>query len=448
MMRIFHTRLSGPRIVALLPRWLIILSSCSIAGIILLGMLVKIDLTVSLDGKTRPENFTEVRVGREGTIAAIYVKEGAFVDSGTLLGEMYNNVERDAVVMAERRLAAAEAEVKRVEAELQLTSVRYRTGVSEARAFVEEMMADQTSVQVGIHPEEIRKAEESLEQARITLHDAEEELRRGEILIKANAITPNEFERRRSSAALARHSFVSAEATLARLRTYNRPHDFAKSDARLAAARAQEGTAMAAHHAIDLKRAELLAMQEEAEAARAALSISQTNLERTFLRAPVAGYVLTGDLEQLIGRGLFAGAVAISIGDPDTVVIRARIPESKSGDLATGMRVKVFLAAFPHTRYRVFEGKLTMITPMFQTIDWEALGIPREEVTPEMRESFTHATILLSDPFVFEHGERQIISPGLSSRCDVILDEGPALFVALQYLRKGYRNIPNINFHL
>lgn len=146
------------------------------------------------------------------------------------------------------------------------------------------------------------------------------------------------------------------------------------------------------------------------------------------------------------------GQTVLAIGDPDTIVVRARLPESKAADVTTGLPAKVFITAYPHTRYKVFDGEVVSISPYYQTIDWEALGIPREEITPEMREAFTTATIRLHDPYVLERGpdgkeERWMLSPGLSARCDVLLDEGPVLAVVIRYLRKGYRNVPNLNFH-
>lgn len=424
---------TGPLLARRLPFGLLVLSSGTLIMLIALGLIIQTDLTVSVDGKTRPDEWHEIRAGRDGVLAKVHVREGDWVDSGALLAEFFNEVEREAVIMAERRLASLLAEKDQVAADVSLTAARQRTDVAEARAGIDE-------IEAGAHPDEIRRLEESVEQAKIHLREAEKDARNGEILARSEAIPANELRRRQTELENARLSLSMSEATLAQTRTRFREHDFARSAAVLAGAEAWR-------HGVTLKRAGLRSAGEDANHAAAALEIARTNLELTALRAPAAGRVLTGDVEELIGKGYFPGQVVMAIGDPETIVIKARLPEGKAADLSENLRANVFIAAFPHTRYKTFDGVVEKISPYFQTIDWEALGIPEEEVTPEMREAFTTATIVLDDPFVDDKGETRMISPGLSARCDVLLDQGSVLAVLIRYLRRGYQNIPNINFH-
>lgn len=286
MSRFGRWRISGPRIIQKLPRRLLMVALATLAGLLLLGLIVQMDLTVSLEGKTRPENWNEIRAGREGTVAVIYVETGEWVDSGALLGELFNKAEKEAVVMAERRLTSLEAERDQIAAQLRLAEARYRTDLAVADALVEERRAELTQVEVGAHPEAIRSSEESVEQARIRLAEAEEDLRRGEILFDSGAIAPNELERRRREVETARHALAASEANLAELRTQYRDFDFERSRARLRSAEAEKAAAEAERHLVELRKAELRRAEEAVAEAVAALAIARTNLERTYLRAP------------------------------------------------------------------------------------------------------------------------------------------------------------------
>lgn len=84
-------------------------------------------------------------------------------------------------------------------------------------------------------------------------------------------------------------------------------------------------------------------------------------LENTVIRAPVAGTVLTGDLEFRVGDRIDAGDALLQLAAHGAWTARVLISQIDRPKLKTGQRARVFVQAYPHLEYGVLEGRVSEI---------------------------------------------------------------------------------------
>src|ERR1019366_6638214 len=86
---------------------------------------------------------------------------------------------------------------------------------------------------------------------------------------------------------------------------------------------------------------------------RARAALAEEKLERTRLRAPEAGVVLTPRLEERVGQLLTAGAEFAVLAGTSAVLVEVAVPERDASLLAAGQKVDVKVNSYP---YRTFPG--------------------------------------------------------------------------------------------
>ncbi len=91
---------------------------------------------------------------------------------------------------------------------------------------------------------------------------------------------------------------------------------------------------------------------------RSALELSRHRLNDATLRSPTTGTVLAKHLEP--GELVNTGTPVVTIGDLDTVWVRAYIPETELGKISQGQEVQVRSDTFPG---RLYKGTVSFISP-------------------------------------------------------------------------------------
>lgn len=91
---------------------------------------------------------------------------------------------------------------------------------------------------------------------------------------------------------------------------------------------------------------------------RARAALAEERLERTRLRAPEAGVVLTPRLEERVGQLLPAGAEFAVLADTSDVLVDVAVPERDASLLANGQKVDVKVNSYP---YRTFAGTVVRL---------------------------------------------------------------------------------------
>jgi HlyD family secretion protein len=147
--------------------------------------------------------------------------------------------------------------------------------------------------------------------------------------------------------------FVSEQTKLDAERTYAA----AQSRAREANARARAGNAGG-------RPAEVRAARDQVAAAAAALAQTKVQVSRTKIVAPVAGVIMTRNVNpgEIIGPNISAPTL-FRIVDPHRLEVRMEIEEELAAEAKSGLAVRFML---PGSQTQVGSGKITRIAPQVE----------------------------------------------------------------------------------
>jgi HlyD family secretion protein len=122
----------------------------------------------------------------------------------------------------------------------------------------------------------------------------------------------------------------------------------------------------AAQSQLVVSRAKVTEMGAQVAQARAALERADEDLRNTTIRAPIAGMVLTRDVEvgspvsSILNLGANATLV-MTLGDIGEVFVRGKVDESDVGRVRIDQPARISVETF---KDRNFDGRVTLISPM------------------------------------------------------------------------------------
>jgi multidrug resistance efflux pump len=288
--------------------WLV-LGGCllALAGGLSLGWALEGDVSIRAEGVIRPTSRHLVKSAIEGRVADILVHAGDRVEEEELL-----------VVLSP---LAIRAQLARVEAGLELSdarSARLRQQIEQDRLV---LLAVLNSRRLGVE-----RANFVLDHVRREQQVYTEHARADWVRADLEDLVPV----RESASAVAQ---AKAELTITQ-------RQLEANDARLGD--------------LPLEQQSWLRLNSERSSLWA-------QLESTVIRAPVDGVVLTGDLDLRIGDRIQVGEALMELAEDNAWSARVLIQQIDRPRVKTGQRARVFIAAYPHLEYGVFEGKVTEI---------------------------------------------------------------------------------------
>lgn len=243
----------------------------------------------SAPGVTEPSSRA-IQVFSElpGTIGKIDVQPGDRIKTGQLLFELVNDAQVAEVTRAEAQVARAKADLAKLES--------------------------------WDRPEDRKMAKAQWDETRALVQRAEYELKRLESLQGGSAVSDKELNDTRNDLAAVRARAEAAQARYERSTAGPRPEDIAVTRAAVV----------------------------EAEALR---NVARTQLEKTRIRSPIDGMVIYRFREP--GESVFPNVPApiISIGNRDTLHIRADVDELDLSKVKMGQRVFATCDAFGTRRF-------------------------------------------------------------------------------------------------
>jgi HlyD family secretion protein len=270
---------------------------------------------VSATGTLNPVTMVQVGTQVSGTI------EKLFAD--------YNTVVREGQIVA------------------QLDQASFRAKVSQAEASLENARADLKNAQANVH-----NVSASIENARAEVANQQANVERMEVQI---AEAKRDLERQR---ALFTRQLISRSDLDGAQTAYD------STVAQLSAARAQLAAAEAKWRA---SRAQLLSAQAQVEKARAqvsqaqaALEQSQVDLDRTIIRSPIDGVVISRnvDVGQTVAASLQAPTLFTIAQDLTKMQVDTNVSEADIGSIEVGQPATFTVDAFPH---QIFQGTVREI---------------------------------------------------------------------------------------
>jgi len=270
------------------------------------GRVERGDITayVSTTGTLNPVIMVQVGTQVSGTIDKLFADFNSTVVPGQQLAQLDQASFRAKVVQAEANLDTARAEVKNTLA-----------NVHNVRASIATARADMVS----------RHAQ--LEKARVAIVDAKRILERQQALFARALLPRNDVETAQTAYDLAVAQRNAAQA------------DRDSAEAKLHAARAQ---LVAAEAQVEKARAQV-------HQAQAALAQAQVDLDRTLIRSPVTGTVISRsvDVGQTVAASLQAPTLFTIAQDLTKMQVDTNVSEADVGQVVVGQQATFTVDAYP-----------------------------------------------------------------------------------------------------
>ena len=227
-----------------------------------------------------------------------------------------------------------------------------------------------------------------------------------------------DLARLRAGLAQARAELSSAElastddATTADLAERTEARGLTTADASRSARHARD----LARATVSLRRASLSAARAQVDAAALAVDEARRNLERTEIRAPFAGTVLSVDVERgtIVSSaiGSITSTTLATLADLSDLRMIGQLDESQVGAVAVGQEVTFRVDAYPT---RTFAGRVQRVSP---------LGVEQSSVV------VFDVEILVTDP------DARLLRSGMSADADIVTSrETAVLAIPLAALR-------------
>ncbi|MBQ0785430.1 MAG: HlyD family efflux transporter periplasmic adaptor subunit, partial [Amphritea sp.] len=109
-------------------------------------------------------------------------------------------------------------------------------------------------------------------------------------------------------------------------------------------------------------RAEAKVLQAQLEQSRAELDLVESKLQRTRLKAPFDGLVVSGDLSQRLGSSVGQGELLFEVSPLDNYRIIIWIDEHRMLDITEGQQGKLVLNSLPEENFRFTLRRVTPVT--------------------------------------------------------------------------------------
>ena len=248
--------------------------------------------------------------------------------------------------------------------------------VEQAAADLAQAEAVLAALVAGSRPEEIRVSEATLASARAETMRQLADFKRAEELRGTNALSAEEFDRRKSLYEVAVARQEEAKQRLALTREGPRKED-------IDAGRARVGQA------------------------QAALQLARTNLGYATLRAPMPGVVLSKNIEP--GEYVSPGTPVVTVGNLKDIWLRGYINETDLGRVKWKQPARVTTDTYPG---KVYEGHVSFISQ-------EAEFTPKSVETQQQRVKLVYRVkIKIKNP-------EMELKPGMPAEADILLDAPP-----------------------
>ncbi|MDA8164648.1 MAG: efflux RND transporter periplasmic adaptor subunit [Desulfobacteraceae bacterium] len=197
--------------------------------------------------------------------------------------------------------------------------------VALRQAEVAAARAQLADLEAGYRTEEVAQARAALEKAQAEASNATENFARDQHLFEGKVIPKRVYDAAATSLAVTRQAVNEAKEKLTLLRKGYRPEQIAKSRA-------------------------------QADQAEAALALARTRLGYATLASPVAGFVLTKNVEP--GEYVNPGTPVVTVGELDEVWLRGFISETDLGRVRLGQKAYLTIDTYPGKRY---QGRVSFI---------------------------------------------------------------------------------------
>ena len=364
--------------------WLILLLAggmVALAG--LLSWHFGMDVTVEGQGIVEPRDRHQVKAVIAGIIKEVHVRSGQQVDAGDLLVTLDD--------------ADWRTELQKIDADLEVNR-------SQKREIEQQMEQDRR-----IRSAEVVEARLNLDRVRIQL----EQIVAEQTLYSTVALAPEGLVRRPLQ------DLVPVRLGNAALRQ-------GKADLALAEQRLR---------GVEGRGQELRTLEKRRQKLQQDLARIQSRLAQSRIAAPGTGTVLAGDLKRRVGDRIEAGEAILEVAGTDAWQARVMIKETDLPRIEPGQQVKLYIDAFPHMEYKIFEGMV------------EEVPTTPSEVAPDGCAVYSLRVSIL-DPEVADGHRVYSLAQGMNTRAKVVVTKGRILELLWKKLMREGGKASQGDFHL
>ena len=187
---------------------------------------------------------------------------------------------------------------------------------------------------------------------------------------------------------------------------------------------------------VDRRNQELETLCKLGEKLRHELENITRRVERSTITAGIAGVVLTGDLHRRVGDRVLAGETILEIAKLNHWQAKLGIAEHDIPRVKPGQRTLLYVNAFPHLEFKVFEGTVSHVP-----------SVPGPAVAGEP-EGYP-VKIGIRNPHVTDGIAKYGLSPGMHVEGSIVVERDRILGILWKRLLKASGKLEQKNeFHL
>ena len=137
----------------------------------------------------------------------------------------------------------------------------------------------------------------------------------------------------------------------------------------------------------------------------------QEQIRKTVIISPIAGIVLTSDIETIEGDRVSVGSPVLELAQLNEWQARVFVQEVDISKIEMGQDVKLYIHAFPHMSYKIFSGRVSELPSRNQVVPPNATALILYPVK-----------ILIDEPFVRSGDQIYPVAYGMRLDAKIIIE--------------------------
>lgn len=379
-------------------------------------------ITIEVSGGLEAEDSITVSTNNEGRIEQVFVKEGDYVKANQIVAVIEPDDLQDQTLQAEAALNAAklrfsqaqsnallqetqiEGSIKQAEQAVKAAEAQYK----QAKASLKSSQENLSLVEEGARTQEIAQAEQAVVQADANLREADIDLGRMERLYEKGAVAKQQLDvaqvkydvvKAQYNSALEQLDLVKEGARSQEIETAKQQVNISEASVAAALASLEQAkealnTAIAGRIQITVANQSTAVAQAEVEQAEANLARITRDLEKSYVKTMVSGYVT----EKYVEPGEYTSGPGatdiIDVFDPATLYFRGIVSETDIVNVSKGLTVDIEIDGLKDKK---FTGTIQDIIPKASESRQFTVKIsvvnPGSDIKPGM---FARGEVLLS----------------------------------------------------
>ena len=173
--------------------------------------------------------------------------------------------------------------------------------------------------------------------------------------------------------------------------------------------------------ALDSRKQELNELKQIYRKIRVRYRLLKTHLEQMKIQAPVPGTVLTRNLDKRIGDRVLAGEAVLELAELSGWQAQVMIQEVDIPKVKVGQMVRLYVNAFPHMEYKIFEGIVTDVPRKPEPAAPVGAGI----APPGIPATVYPVKVQVNDPNITVGDKVYSLKYGMGVEAKIVTERGP-----------------------